>query len=207
MAQIVRLYEENPSPKIIQQVIDCLKNDGIVVFPTDTVYGMGCSIKSSKGLEKMARIKGQKADKMNFSLIFDDLSHLSDYTTPLNNAAFKILRRCLPGPFTFVLDANNHVPKIFKRNKKSIGIRIPDNKITQLFVSELGHPLATTSIRDEDLVREYTTDPELIAERYGNNVDIVINAGFSELDASSVVDLRIEPYEVLREGKGNILLL
>jgi len=207
MAQLIRLYEENPSPKHVKTVIDCLKNDGIVVFPTDTVYGMGCSIGSSKGLERMARIKGQKADKMDFSLIFDDLSHLSDYTLPLSNSAFKTLRRCLPGPFTFILDANNQVPKIFKHNKKSIGIRIPDNKITQLLVKELGHPLVTTSIRDEDRVREYTTDPELIAERYGDQVDVVINSGFSNLEASTVVDLRNEPYEILREGKGDIGLL
>jgi tRNA threonylcarbamoyl adenosine modification protein (Sua5/YciO/YrdC/YwlC family) len=198
MAKLIKLYEENPSPKHVKTIVDCLMNDGIVVFPTDTVY---------KGLERMARTKGQKADKMDFSLIFDDLSHLSDYTLPLTNSAFKTLKRCLPGPFTFILDANSNVPKIFKRNKKSIGIRIPENDIARLLVEELGHPLVTTSIRDEDRVREYTTDPELIAERYGEQVDIVIDAGFSELDASTVVDLREEPYSILREGKGDITLL
>ena len=172
---LLKLYPENPNPRYIKMIIDCLENDGVIIFPTDTIYAIGCSINSSKALERIARIKGVKKEKANFSIIFHDLSMLSEFTRPINNDVFKLMKRNLPGAFTFILEANNNVPKIFKNNKKTIGIRIPDQPIITNIVRELGCPIITTSIVDDDEISGFMTDPEDINDAYSDRVDIIIN--------------------------------
>ncbi len=203
MSQIIKIYEENPNSKAIEKVISVLKKGGLVIYPTDTVYGLGCDITNSKALEKIARIKGVKLEKANFSFICNDLSHLSDYVRQIDTPTYKILKRALPGPYTFILPGNNNLPKVFKK-KKTVGIRIPDNNIARTIVAELGNPIVSTSIYDEDELVEYTTDPELIFEKWKNLVDIVIDGGYGDNKASTVIDLTTEYPEVIREGKGSL---
>ena len=201
---LIKVYPENPNPKEVNKVVEILKNGGIIIYPTDTVYGMGCDINNSKGVEKVARIKGVKADKADFSFIFSSLSTLSEFTKDMNNSTFKILKQYLPGPYTFILKASNKVPKIFKNKKKTIGIRIPDNNIITSIVEELGNPIITTSIHDDDDIIEYTTDPELIHERYENQVDAVVDGGFGKNVASTVIDCTGDEPVILRQGVGEI---
>nr|WP_321227878.1 L-threonylcarbamoyladenylate synthase [uncultured Psychroserpens sp.] len=203
MAQLIKIYEENPNPKEIKKVVDVLKRGGLVIYPTDTVYGLGCDINNIKALEKIARIKGVKLEKSNFSFICEDLSNLSDYVKQIDTATFKILKRALPGPYTFILPGSKNLPNPFKK-RKTVGIRVPDNAITLEIVKQLGNPLVSTSIRDEDFVVEYTTDPELILEKWNNLVDIVIDAGYGGNEASTVIDLSEEEPIVIREGKGSL---
>jgi len=203
MSQIIKIYPDNPNPKEIEKVVSVLKRGGLVIYPTDTVYGLGCDITNSKALEKIARIKGVKLEKANFSFICNDLSHLSDYVRQIDTATYKILKRALPGPYTFILPGNNNLPKVFKK-KKTVGIRIPNNTIAQAIVAELGNPIISTSIRDEDEVIEYTTDPELIFEKWSNKVDIVIDGGYGDNIASTIIDLTGDFPEVIREGKGTL---
>ncbi|RIV33047.1 threonylcarbamoyl-AMP synthase [Flagellimonas lutimaris] len=203
MAELIKLYEENPNPKQVQKVVDVLRKGGLVIYPTDTVYGLGCDITNSKALQRIARIKGVKLEKANWSFICADLSNLSDYVRQIDSSTFKILKRTLPGPYTFILPGNNNLPKDFKK-KKTVGIRVPDNAIARALVSELGHPIVSTSIRDDDDVLEYTTDPELIFEKWQNLVDIVIDGGYGDNVASTVIDLSGEEPEVVREGKGSL---
>lgn len=201
---LIKVYPENPNPKEVNKVVEILKNGGIIIYPTDTVYGMGCDINNSKAVEKVARVKGVKADKADFSFIFSSLSTLSEFTKDMNNSTFKILKQYLPGPYTFILKASNKVPKIFKNKKKTIGIRIPDNNIITSIVEELGNPIITTSVHDDDDIIEYTTDPELIHERYENLVDAVIDGGFGKNVASTVIDCTGDEPVVLRQGIGEI---
>jgi len=201
---LIKVYPENPNPKEVNKVVEILKNGGIIIYPTDTVYGMGCDINNSKAVEKVARVKGVKADKADFSFIFSSLSTLSEFTKDMNNSTFKILKQYLPGPYTFILKASNKVPKIFKNKKKTIGIRIPDNNIITSIVEELGNPIITTSVHDDDDIIEYTTDPELIHERYENLVDAVIDGGFGKNVASTVIDCTGDEPVVLRQGVGEI---
>nr|WP_321222552.1 L-threonylcarbamoyladenylate synthase [uncultured Psychroserpens sp.] len=203
MAQLIKIYEENPNPKEIKKVVDVLKRGGLVIYPTDTVYGLGCDITNIKALEKIARIKGVKLEKSNFSFICEDLSNLSDYVKQIDTATFKILKRALPGPYTFILPGSKSLPHPFKK-RKTVGIRVPDNAITIEIVKQLGNPLVSTSIRDEDVVVEYTTDPELILEKWDNLVDIVIDAGYGGNEASTVIDLSEDEPVVIREGKGSL---
>jgi len=203
MAELIKLYEENPNPKQVQKVVDVLRKGGLVIYPTDTVYGLGCDITNSKALQRIARIKGVKLEKANWSFICADLSNLSDYVRQIDSSTFKILKRTLPGPYTFILPGNNNLPKDFKK-KKTVGIRVPDNAIARALVSELGHPIVSTSIRDDDDVLEYTTDPELIFEKWQNLVDIVIDGGYGDNVASTVIDLSGDEPEVIREGKGSL---
>lgn len=203
MSQIIKIYEENPNPKEIEKVVSVLRKGGLVIYPTDTVYGLGCDITNSKALERIARIKGVKLEKANFSFICNDLSHLSDYVRQINTATYKILKRALPGPYTFILPGNNNLPKVFKK-KKTVGIRIPDNNIARAIVKELGNPIVSTSIYDEDALIEYTTDPELIFEKWENLVDIVIDGGYGDNKASTVINLTTDYPEVIREGKGSL---
>ena len=205
MATFIKLYNENPNPKEIAKVVKVLQAGGLVIYPTDTVYGLGCDLTKSKALEKVAQLKGVKLEKANFSLICNDLSHLSDYVKQLDSATFKILKRALPGPYTFVLPGSANLPKVFKK-KKTVGIRIPDNNIIRTLVAELGNPMVSTSIRDEDDVLEYTTDPELIFEKWQNSVDVVIDGGYGGNEASTVIDLTEIP-KVIREGKGSLDIL
>jgi tRNA threonylcarbamoyl adenosine modification protein (Sua5/YciO/YrdC/YwlC family) len=202
MAELIRIYEENPSEKELKRIVKILKKGGLVIYPTDTVYGLGCDINNTKALEKIARIKGIKLEKANFSFVCQDLSNLSEYVAQLDSTTFKILKRNLPGPYTFILPGNNKLPSVFKK-KKTVGIRVPNNKIAQLLVQHLGNPIISTSIRDEDDVIEYTTDPELIAEKWDKLVDVVIDGGFGDNVASTVFDLTETEPKLIRQGKGS----
>lgn len=203
MAEFIKIYEQNPNPKEIQRVVKVLRKGGLVIYPTDTVYGLGCDITNTKALQKIARIKGIKLDKANWSFLCADLSNLSDYVRQINTSTFKILKRALPGPYTFILPGNNNLPKDFKK-KKTVGIRVPDNAICTALVEALGHPIVSTSIRDEDELLEYTTDPELIYEKWKNLVDVVIDGGFGGNVGSTIIDLSEGEPAVVREGKGSL---
>ena len=202
MAELLRIYDENPSQKQINKVVETLRNGGLIIYPTDTVYGLGCDITNTSALEKIAQIKGVKLEKANFSFVCEDLSNLSDYVKQIDSATFKVLKRNLPGPFTFILPGNNNLPNVFKK-KKTVGIRVPDNAICRSIVATLGNPIVSTSIYDEDEVLEYTTDPELIKEKWDHLVDLVIDGGYGDNIPSTVVDLTTPQPEVIREGKGS----
>lgn len=201
MANLIRIYEENPNPKDIKKVVDILRKGGLIIYPTDTVYGLGCDITNTSALEKIAQIKQVKLEKADFSFICEDLSNLSDYVKQIDSPTFKLLKRNLPGPFTFILPGNNNLPNVFKK-KKTVGIRVPNNNICRAIVRELGNPIVSTSIKDEDEVIEYTTDPGLILEKWDHLVDIVIDGGYGDNIASTVVDLTGAEPEIIREGKG-----
>ncbi len=203
MAELIRIYEENPNPKDIKRVVDVLKKGGIVIYPTDTVYGLGCDITNTKALEKLARIKGVKLEKANWSFICHDLSNLSDYTKQIESTTFKILKKALPGPYTFILSGSKSLPNVFKK-KKTVGIRVPDNNIILDLVRALGNPIVSTSIKDDDTILEYTTDPELIYEKWNKLVDIVIDGGYGDNEASTILDFTNGEVEVIREGKGSL---
>jgi len=201
---LIRIYPENPNPKAIEQVVQVLRKGGLIIYPTDTVYGLGCDITNHKAIEAVARIRNIKPEKANFSFICHDLSNLSDYTKPIDNAVFRVLKKALPGPFTFILNASGNVPKLLSSNKKTVGIRVPDNDIAREIVKQLGNPILSTSIKDDDDIIEYSTDPELIHEKYENLVDLVIDGGYGGNVASTVVDVTSGEFEVLREGKGDL---
>lgn len=202
---LLKIYPENPGERQIRTVVECLNDGGIIIYPTDTVYGMGCDIFKSKAIERIAQIKGIKAEKANFSFICNDLSQLADYTRPIGNDVFKLMKKNLPGPFTFILNASNSVPKYIQSKKKTVGIRIPDNNIPLEIVRELGHPIMSTSIHDDDEILEYTTDPELIYEKYKNLVDIVIDGGYGDNEPSTIIDCTDYEPLIIREGKGILL--
>ena len=202
MAQLIRIYEENPDPRSIKKVVETLADGGLIIYPTDSVYGLGCDITKTRALEQIARIRGVKLEKANFSFICADLSTLSDYVRQIDTPTFKILKKALPGPYTFILPGNNNLPKVFKK-KKTVGIRVPDNAIARMLVEQLGNPIVSTSIYDEDEVIEYTTDPELIREKWDKLVDIVIDGGYGDNVPTTVIDLSGSVPEVIREGKGD----
>ncbi len=206
MAEIIKVYNDNPNLKVIEKIVKVLKKGGLIIYPTDTVYGLGCDITNTKALEKIARIKGVKLDKANFSFVCNDLSHLSDYVKQIDQPTFKLLKRALPGPYTFILEGNNNLPKAFKK-KKTVGIRVPDNNIARAIVQALGNPIVSTSIKDDDEVIEYTTDPELILEKWNNKVDLVVDGGYGDNKASTIIDLSKGELEVVREGKGSLEIL
>ena len=206
MADYVKLYSENPNAKEIEKIVKTLQKGGLIIYPTDTVYGLGCDITNTKALERIAKIKGVKLEKANFSFVCNDLSHLSDYVKQIDTPTYKILKRALPGPYTFILPGSNSLPKAFKK-KKTVGIRVPDNSIARVLVENLGNPIVSTSIYDEDDVIEYTTDPELIYEKWKNIVDIVVDGGYGDNEASTVIDLTDEEPIVIREGKGSLEIL
>ncbi len=203
MSQYIKIYNKNPNTKAIEKAVKILKNGGLVIYPTDTVYGLGCDITNTKALEKIARIKGVKLAKANFSFICYDLSNLSAYVKQIDTPTYKILKRALPGAYTFILNGNNNLPKVFKK-KKTVGIRVPDNNIVREIVKELGNPIVSTSIHDEDDVIEYTTDPELIFEKWKDRVDLVIDGGYGDNLASTVIDLSQDEIKIIREGKGDL---
>ncbi|HAN00698.1 MAG TPA: threonylcarbamoyl-AMP synthase [Marinilabiliales bacterium] len=203
---LIKIYPENPNPREVQKVIQILNDGGVIIFPTDTVYGIGCDITKPKAINRVAKIRGINLEKAHFSFIFYDLSHIADYTVHIPNPVFKLMKRNLPGPFTFILEANKNIPKIFKARKSTIGIRVPDNPIIRTIVNQLGNPILTSSIHDEDDIIEYTTDPELIHEKYEHLVDAVIDGGFGDNEPSTVVDCTTEEFEILRQGKGELIL-
>ncbi len=199
---LIKIYPENPNPKVIEQVVDVLKKGGLIIYPTDTVYGLGCDITNQKAVEKICRIRGIKPEKANFSFICSDLRHISDFIKPIDTTVFRVLKKALPGPFTFILNANNNVPKLLSSNKKTVGIRVPDNDIAREIVKVLGNPILSTSIKDDDELVEYSTDPELIHEKYENLVDLVIDGGYGGNEPSTVIDCTSGEFEIIREGKG-----
>ena len=203
MSEIIKIYEDKHSEAAIKKVVAVLKDGGLVIYPTDTVYGLGCDITNSRALEKLAKIKGIKLEKANFSFVCSSLSNLSDYVKQIDTSTFKILKRALPGPYTFILPGNNDLPKEF-RKKKTVGIRVPANNIALQIVEMLGNPIVSTSIHDEDEVIEYSTDPELIFEKWNNKVDLVIDGGYGDNVASTIIDLTGYEPEVIREGKGSL---
>jgi tRNA threonylcarbamoyl adenosine modification protein (Sua5/YciO/YrdC/YwlC family) len=203
---LIKIYEENPNQREIDKALEILRDGGIIVYPTDTVYGIGCDITNVKAVEKVARFKNVEIEKSNMSFICSDLSHLSDYAKPISNQVFKLIKRNLPGPFTFILEANSNVPKYFKGKKKTVGIRIPDNGIIREIVRQLGNPILSTSVHDDDDdILEYITDPELIHEKLGAFADLVIDGGQGGNIPSTVVDCTDLPPVIIRQGKGIIL--
>ncbi|MCK5135750.1 MAG: threonylcarbamoyl-AMP synthase [Bacteroidales bacterium] len=200
----LKLYEQNPDPRLINKIVELLEYGGVIIYPTDTVYGIGCDITKARAVERVARIKGIKPEKARFAFICSDLSHLSDYARHVNNKIFKLMKSYLPGPYTFILTASNQVPKSIKHHRKTIGIRIPDNNIILEIVRKLGHPILTTSLKKEDQILEYPTDPELIYEEYRDLVDAVIDGGYGGIVPSTIIDCSSEEPEVVREGLGPV---
>lgn len=206
MAEFIKIYEDKPSEAAIKKVVEVLRNGGLVIYPTDTVYGIGCDITNSRALERLAKLKDIKLEKANFSFVCSSLSNLSDYVRQIDTSTFKILKRALPGPYTFILPGNNDLPKEF-RKKKTVGIRVPDNLIARQIVEVLGNPIVSSSIHDEDEVIEYSTDPELIFEKWQNKVDLVIDGGYGENVPSTIIDLTGYEPVVVREGKGDLNII
>jgi tRNA threonylcarbamoyl adenosine modification protein (Sua5/YciO/YrdC/YwlC family) len=201
---LLRINSENPDPRHIKQVVDCLRDGGVIIYPTDTVYGIGCDIFKQRGVERICKLKKIDITKANFSFVCHDLAHLSDYAKQVPTPVFKVMRKALPGPFTFILEASSQVPKLFKNTKKTVGIRIPDNLICRTIVRELGNPIMSTSVHDDDEVIEYTTDPEVIYEKFKDKVDIVVSGGYGNMQASTVVDCTNDEFRVLRQGLGDL---
>jgi len=201
---LIRIHPDNPDPRQIKKVVECLKDGGVIIYPTDTVYGLGCDVFNKKAMEKLCRIKGLDIKKHNLSFVCYDLSHIADFTKHLETSTYKMMKKTLPGPYTFILKANNAIPKLFKNKKKEIGIRIPDNNIPRNIVKELGNPIVTTSIKDKDMLIEYSTDPELINDLYGARVDIVIDGGYGDSTPSTIIDFTNLTPQILRQGKGNL---
>jgi tRNA threonylcarbamoyl adenosine modification protein (Sua5/YciO/YrdC/YwlC family) len=202
---LIRLYDENPNPKDLLKAVEILRDGGVIIFPTDTIYGIGCDITKPKAIERVARIKNVKPEKAPFSFLFYDLSNISDYCKPIPNSVFKLMKKNLPGPFTFILQANSNIPKLFRSTKKSIGIRIPQNNIIREIVKELGNPILSTSVKDDDTIIEYTTDPELIHEKFGDLVDLVIDGGFGGNIPSTIIDCIGSEPVITRQGKGELV--
>ncbi len=200
---ILKIYPENPNEKAIQQVTDCLKKGGVIICPTDTVYGFACDIFNTKAIERICKIKGINPKKANFSFICYDLSHLADFAR-VDNHVFKTMKRVLPGAYTFILPAKAKVPDIFQSNKRTVGIRIPDNNIPREIVRILGNPILSSTVHSNDDAIEYSTDPELMWEKYSNQVDLVIDGGFGGIEVSTVLDCTDNNIEIIREGKGKI---
>jgi tRNA threonylcarbamoyl adenosine modification protein (Sua5/YciO/YrdC/YwlC family) len=205
MAELIKIYEDNPNQRELKRIADAMRAGALVIYPTDTVYGLGCDITNKAALEKIARIKGVKLEKAHFSFICEDLSNLSDYVSQIDSHTFKILKRNLPGPYTFILPSNNNLPAVFKK-KKTVGIRVPDNTIAIELVKLLGNPIISTSIKDEDEVIEYTTDPSLIVEKWDKLVDFVIDGGYGGNIGSTIIDLTGDEPVLVREGKGSVEL-
>ncbi len=202
---LLKIYPENPDERAIRRVVECLKDGGIIIYPTDTIYGIGCDIFKSKSVERIAELRGLKPGKTMFSFICHDLSQLSEFVKPIDNHTFKVMKANLPGPFTFILDSNNNIPRHIQSKRKTVGIRIPDNPIIRLIVKELGNPIMSTSVHDDDEVIEYTTDPELIYEKFQDKVDIVIDGGYGGNIPSTIVDCTQDELIITREGKGELI--
>lgn len=205
---LIYLNYDQPQEKTIQQIVDCLKNDGIIIYPTDTVYAMGCNMMSQKAVEKLCQLKNIKPEKANFSFVCSDLSHLANYAKPISNTVFRVMKKALPGPYTFILEANQNVPKLLKQNKKTVGIRVPNNPICKAIVEALGNPIISTSLHNpNDDVLDYFSDPEQIHQQYEKKVDLVIDGGFGSIYGSTVIDCSEDEFVVIREGLGSLDVL
>ena len=205
---LLRINSNNIPAGSISQIVDCLKNGGIIIYPTDTVYALGCDITQARAIERICKLKGIKPEKANFSFVCSDLSHLSEYTKAIPNHVFRVMKKALPGPYTFILEANNNVPKLLKQVKKTVGIRVPDNAICKEIVEKLGNPLISTSWHDSsDAILEYFSDPEQIEQQYGEVVDLVVDGGFGNIYTSTVLDCSGHEIEVIREGLGSLEVL
>jgi tRNA threonylcarbamoyl adenosine modification protein (Sua5/YciO/YrdC/YwlC family) len=203
---LYKIYPDSPDQRKIQQVVDILEKGGVIIYPTDTVYAFGCSLMNKRAIERLAKLKDAKMKHANFSVVFSDLSSLADYTKAIDRPTYKILNKNLPGPFTFILNASAQIPKLFETNKKTVGIRIPDNPIVHEIVTRLGNPLVTGSLHDEDAILEYSTDPDMIFEKWNNLVDAIIDGGFGKNEPSTVVDLTGDEPEIIRQGIGELNL-
>ena len=199
---LIKIYPENPSQKLLYQVKECLLDGGVIIYPTDTVYAFGCGVNKNKAIERISLLKGIKKKEADFSFIFSELSQLTNYTKVFDKTIFKLMKRNLPGPFTFILNANNKVPKIFSNRKKTIGIRIPNNNVAIEIVNLLGQPLISSSIKNNDEIIEYNTDAEILHDEFGSQVDMVIDGGFGDNQTSTIVDCTSDEIEIIREGKG-----
>lgn len=201
---LLKIYQENPEQRKLKTVIDCLKNGGVIIYPTDTVYGLGCDIYNLRAIERLCKIKGINPKKSNLAIVCHDFSHLSDFTSPIDTPVFRVMKKALPGPFTFILKANSNVPKIFKQKKNTVGLRIPDNSIPREIVRQLGNPIVTTTIHHSDEIISYATNPELIYEKYKNLVDIIIDGGFGNNKPSTIVDCSEGEFNIVRFGLGDL---
>jgi tRNA threonylcarbamoyl adenosine modification protein (Sua5/YciO/YrdC/YwlC family) len=201
---LLKIHTNNPESRNLNKVVECLSSGGVIIYPTDTVYGLGCDINNRNAVERIYKIKGIKPEYSNLSFICHDFSHLSDFTKQIDTPVYRVMRKALPGPFTFILKANNNVPKLFKSKKRTVGIRIPDNNICRTIVKNLGNPIVSTSIHDDDKILDYTTDPEMIHERYGKIVDIVVDGGYGKNVPSTVIDCSDGNFTVIRQGLGKI---
>ena len=203
---LLHIHPDNPDPRQIKKIVECLKDGGVIIYPTDTVYALGCDVYHKKAMEKLCQIKGVDIQKHNLSFVCYDLSHIADFTKHLDTATYKLMKKVLPGPYTFILNANTSIPKLFKNKKQEIGIRIPDNNIPREIVKELGNPIVTTSVKDDDMVIEYSTDPELIHEYFGHKVDLVISGGYGESTPSTIIKYTDGFAQIIRKGKGDTSL-
>ncbi len=203
-AQFLKIHPDNPQTARIQEVVAVLRSGGLVIYPTDTIYGIGCDVHNARAVERLAKLKGIKPEKANFSFICADLAHIADYARQITTPQYKVLKKALPGPFTFIFEANTNAPRYGGTKRKTVGIRVPDHRICCELVKGLGNPIVSTSVRDEDDVIEYATDPELIFEKYQNLVDVVIDGGYGHNIASTVIDCQQDAFTVLRQGAGNI---
>lgn len=205
---LIRINENNPDSKTLAQIVNCLKNGGVIIYPTDTVYALGCDITQNKALERICKLKNIKPEKSKFSFVCSDLSHLSEYTKPIPNHIFRVMKKALPGPYTFILEANNNVPKMVKQERKTVGIRVPDNSICKEIINALGNPLLSTSLHDNaDDILEYFSDPEVIFQQYQDAVDMVIDGGHGNIYPSTVIDCSNGETVIVREGLGNLDVL
>ena len=199
---LINIHQQNPDQRKIKRIVECLKDGGVIIYPTDTVYAFGCDVYNKKAMQKLCQIKGIDIKKHNLSFVCYDLSHISDFTKNLNTSTYKLMKKTLPGPYTFILNANNSIPKLFKNRKKEIGIRIPNNNIPRQIVKELGNPIVTTSVKDDDMVIEYSTDPQLMYEHFKKKVDLVISGGYGDSIPSTIIKHTNGTPEILRKGKG-----
>jgi tRNA threonylcarbamoyl adenosine modification protein (Sua5/YciO/YrdC/YwlC family) len=203
---LLHIHPDNPQPRNIKTVIDCLRSGGVIIYPTDTIYGLGCDIYNVSAIERIARIKNIDPKKAQFSFVCSDLSHISDYTKSIDTPIFRMLKAALPGPYTFIFEASKQVPKLLKTKKDTVGIRVPDHIICQQIVKELGHPVMSVSLPMDDDI-EYYTDPEIMYERFGSLVDIVIDSGIGEVIPSTVIDCTGGYPELIREGAGDVSII
>lgn len=202
-AEFIKLYPENPDERKIRQIVNVLRDGGLIIYPTDTIYGLGCDVLNNRALDRLKMVKGIKGKKLDLSFVCYDLSQLSEYACHVSNPVFKLMKKTLPGPFTFILKASSKTPKILKAKKKTVGIRVPDNNIPREIVRILGNPIITTSVHDDE-IREYATDPTLMYEEFESQVDIVIDGGFGKMEPSTVIDCTRDMPTVVREGLGDV---